>query len=306
MRDGWQPYSIKVGDKYYSYAGLEPMSALMAIAADYAEYARHEPDKGKVEQVFLGATYGLYEYLKEQPYLQGVADVARLIGTNSQGQVDGEKIINGLVKQFGGFVIGGSPMPGTSSLVAGIERILDPTAKDTRASPELPMGVRGFVEAFNRYRSRLPYANDSLPDQLNLWGDPIKQGRGNPLEIVLPTRVSPDQFSDVDKELVAMGSPIGMPERKLDGIELTAQQYHRLLSIYGKETPAKDQILEVIRSPGFGLLSLDDQQKTVQSVHSKFMELAKTQLKAEDPELAAKIAELQEMRKANGLYYKPD
>lgn len=306
LRDGWQPYSIKVGDKYYSYSGLEPMSALMAIASDYAEYARHEPDKGKVEQVFLGATYGLYEYLREQPYLQGVAEVSRLIGSNTQGQVDGQKIVDGLVKQFGGFVIGGSPMPGTSSLVASIERILDPTAKDVRASPELPMGVKGFVEAFNRYRSRLPYANEGLPDQLNLWGDPVKQGRGNWLEMVLPTRVSPDQFSDVDKALVAMGSPIGMPERKLDGVELDAKQYHRLLSIYGKETDAKNQIFEVIRSPGFALLALDDQQKTVQSVHSKFMQLAKQQLLAEDPQLQAKILDLQEMRKANGLYYKPD
>ena len=78
MRDGWLPYSVKVGDQYYSYAGMEPVSALMAIAADYAEYAKHEPDASKVEEVFLGATYGLYEYLKEQPYLQGIAEVAKL------------------------------------------------------------------------------------------------------------------------------------------------------------------------------------------------------------------------------------
>jgi hypothetical protein len=304
MRDGWQPYSIKVGDKYYSYAGLEPMSALMAIAADYADYARNEPDKSKVEQVFLAGGFGLYEYINEQPYLQGVADISKLIGEADSGKVKAG--VESYLRQFGGFVIGGSPLPGTSSLVAGIERILDPTAKDTRASPDLPMGVRQFYEAFNRYRSRLPYANESLPDQLNLWGDPIKQGRGNPLEIVLPTRVSPEQFSEVDQALVQMGSPIGMPERKLDGVELDAKQYHRLLSIYGKETLAKEQILTVINSPGFALLSLDDQQKTVQSVHSKFMDLAKKQLISEDPDLQAKIADLQEMRKANGLYYKPD
>ncbi len=166
MRDGWMPYSIKVGDTYYSYQGMEPVSALMAIAADYAEYAKHEPDASKVEEVFLGATYGLYEYLKEQPYLQGIADVAKLIGTNQQGAVDGKKIVDGLVKQFGGFVIGGSPAGVYSSLVAGISRLSDPTRKDTRADPELPMGVRGFVEAFNKYKSRLPYFNSDLPEAL--------------------------------------------------------------------------------------------------------------------------------------------
>jgi hypothetical protein len=85
------------------------MSALLAIAADYAEYAQHEPDADKIEEVFLGATYGLYEYLKEQPYLQGIAEVSRLIGSNQMGEVDGKKIVDGLAKMAGGFVIGGSP-----------------------------------------------------------------------------------------------------------------------------------------------------------------------------------------------------
>jgi hypothetical protein len=52
-------------------------------------------------------------------------------------------------------------------------------------------------------------------------------------------------------------------------------------------------------------MNLDDQQKTVQRVHSKFMDAAKKQLLSEDPVLRAKIDELKEMRKANGLYYKP-
>ena len=306
IRDGWQPYSIKVGDKYYSYSGMEPISALLAVAADYAEYAKHEQDASKIEEVFLGGTYGLYEYLKEQPYLQGVAEVAKLLGTSQGGQVDGKKIVDGLVKQFGGFVIGGSPAGAYGSLLAGIERLSDPTNRDTRASPELPMGVRGFVEAFNKYKSRLPYFNADLPEALNLWGDETKSGTGAAYELVLPTRVTPQQFSEVDDALVRMGSPIGMPERKIDGVEMDAFEYNRLLTIYGKELPSKAEILNIMQTPGFDLLSLDDQQKTVQRVHSKYMDVAKNQLKAEQPRLQGKIDELQELRKANGLYYKPD
>lgn len=306
MRDGWMPYSIRVGNEWVSYQGMEPISALLAIAADYAEYAQHEPDSDKIEQVFLGATYGLYEYLKEQPYLQGIAEVSRLIGSNQQGEIDGKKIVDGLVKQFGGFVIGGSPVGAYSSLIAGIERLSDPTNRDTRASADLPMGVRGFVEAFNRYKSRLPYFNQDLPEQLNLWGDPIKSGQGKPYELVLPTRVSPMQFSEVDDALVRLGSPVGMPERKIDGVELDAFQYNRLLTIYGKELPSKMEILNVMRTPGFDLLNLDDQQKTVQRVHSRFMDIAKKTLISEDPALQAKIGEMSEARKAQGLFYKPD
>ena len=306
IRDGWQPYSIKVGDQYYSYNGMEPISALLAIAADYAEYAKHETDASKIEEVFLGGTYGLYEYLKEQPYLQGVADVAKLIGTNQQGAVDGKKIVDGLVKQFGGFVIGGSPAGAYSSLLAGIERLSDPTNRDTRASPDLPMGVRGFVEAFNKYKSRLPYFNADLPESLNLWGVPTKSGTGAAYELVLPTKVTPQQFSEVDDLLMRMGSPVGMPERKIDGVEMDAFQYNRLLTIYGQELPSKQEILNIMQMPGFDLMSLDDQQKTVQRVHSKFMDAAKNMLKSEDTGLQVKIDELNELRKANGLYYKPN
>jgi hypothetical protein len=306
LRDGWQPYSLKIGDKYYSYNGMEPISALLAVAADYAEYAKHETDASKIEEVFLGGTYGLYEYLKEQPYLQGVAEVAKLLGTTQQGEVDGKKIVDGLVKQFGGFVIGGSPAGAYSSLLAGIERLSDPANRDTRASPELPMGVRGFIEAFNKYKSRLPYFSADLPEALNLWGDPTKSGTGAAYELVLPTRVTPQQFSEVDDLLVRMGSPIGMPERKIDGVEMDAFQNNRLLTIYGKELPSKQEILNIMQTPGFDLLSLDDQQKTVQRVHSKYMDAAKQQLKSEDPSLQIKIDELKKLRKANGLYYKPD
>jgi len=306
IRDGWQPYSIKVGDKYYSYNGMEPMSALLAVAADYAEYAKHEQDASKIEEVFLGGTYGLYEYLKEQPYLQGVAEVAKLLGTSQGGEVDGKKIVDGLVKQFGGFVIGGSPAGVYSSLLAGIERLSDPTNRDTRASPELPMGVRGFFEAFNKYKSRLPYFNADLPEALNLWGDATKSGTGAAYELVLPTKVTPQQFSEVDDALVRMGSPIGMPDRKIEGVEVDAFEYNRLLTIYGKELPSKAEILNIMQTPGFDLLSLDDQQKTVQRVHSKYMDEAKRLLKIEQPRLQIKIDEIQELRKANGLYYKPD
>lgn len=310
IRDGWQPYSLKIDDKYYSYNGMDPMSGFLAIAADYSEYAQRESDDNKIEEVFLGGMSGFYEYLSQQPYLQGLADITQLLGIGKQKGSDEDKTLkkglDNLTQKLISFTIGGSPAGAYSSLLAGIERLSDPTNKDTRASPDVPLGVRGFIEAFNKYKSRIPYFNADLPDTLNLWGDETKSGTGAAYELVLPTRVTPQQFSEVDDRLVRMGSPIGMPDRKIDGVEIDAFQNNRLLSIYGKELPSKQEILNIMQTPGFDLLSLDDQQKTVQRVHSKFMDAAKNQLKSEDPRLQIKIDELKELRKANGLYYKPD
>jgi hypothetical protein len=307
MRTGWQPYSIKVGDKWMSYSGLEPVSAFLAIAADYAEYAQREDDDSKIEEVFVGGTMAFAEYMKELPMLQGLSEVASFLGLGRNETDNDDKRFLDTVGEIGGnFAIGGSPAGAYSSMVAAIERLYDPTTQDVRASPDLPMGVRGFVEAFNRYRSRIPAFNESLPNQVNLWGDERKSGQGKMYEMVLPTRVSPEQFSEVDDILVRMGSPIGMPERKIQGVEMDAFQYNRLITIYAKELGAKDALLSVMTGPGFDMLNLDDQQKMANRVHSQYMDMARKQLVMEFPELGLKIEDLGEARKAQGLYYKPN
>ena len=307
MRTGWQPYSIKVGDQWYSYSGLEPVSAFLAIAADYAEYAQREDDDSLINEVFVGGSMAFAEYMKELPMLQGVAEVASLLGLGrGEGDSDDKRVLDTIGKIGGGFAIGGSPAGAYSSMVAAIERLYDPTTQDVRASPDLPMGVRGFVEAFNKYRSRIPAFNDNLPNQLNLWGDERRSGQGKMYEMVLPTRVSPEQFSEVDDILVRMGSPIGMPDRKIQGVEMDAFQYNRLITIYAKELGAKDALLSVMTGPGFDMLNLDDQQKMANRVHSQYMDMARKQLVMEFPELGLKIEDLGEARKAQGLYYKPN
>lgn len=305
-RTGWRPYSIKVGDSYYSYAGLEPVSALMAIASDYAQYAKNEPDSSKVEHVFMGAVFGTMEYLKEQPYLQGIGDIARLIQSSGGDEpVDMKRLMNQLSQQYGAAVIGGSPAGAYNSLIAGIERLVDPTNKDPRTNPDLPMGVRGFYEAFQRYRSRLPYGNDKLPEALNLWGDPTKAGEGKPYELILPTRVSREQFSEVDDMLWRIGSPVSMPGRKLKDVELDAYQYNHLLTIYGKELDAKEQLRKLMNTEGFSVLSVFQKQKLIQREHSNLMEKAQDLLVSRDPDLQAKIFEIGILKEYNGRYYKP-
>ena len=333
LRGGWQPYSLvlpkyvfggeierlgalgKVSvtdDKIYvSFSGMEPISAFLAMAADYAEYARYEDDAGKVEEVFMGAVYGLYNYLGEQPWLTGVADIASALGASvpNANKTVGD-VINAFAKQAASFGIGGSPAGAYNSAVAAIERFMAPEASDTSVKgTDLPMGVKGFYEGLRRYMARVPGLSDALEPRLNLWGDVIVQGRGKPYEMVLPTRVSPGQFSPTDNVLVQLGSPIGMPQRKIDGVELTSKQYNRLLTIYGKELQvngmtAKAAIYDLTQSPGFDRVNLDEQQTLIREVHERFMSGARDLLVSEDPELAVKIERMKAKKEAFGLFYK--
>jgi hypothetical protein len=328
LREGWQPYSlvlpkdmfggqverlgsmgkVSVSDDkiYVSFNGLEPISAFMAMAADYAEYSRYEDDAGKVEEVFMGGLYGMYHYMSQQPFLQGISDLASaLTGTIPNTNKAVESVVNGWTKTFGSFAVGGSPAGVYSSAVAGIERFLDPNSSDvSTAGLDLPMGVKGFYEGLKKYQSRVPGMSDNIPVRLNLWGDPVQVGQGNAYELVLPTRISPGQFSPVDNALVQMGSPIGMPNRKVDGVELNADQYNSLITIYGKEFGAKQQLEAVIASPGFSIMTLDAQQSKVRQVHDTLMEAARKTLVSRDTELQGKIRQLQEKKRSFGLFYK--
>ena len=45
MMTGWQPYSFKIGDTYYSYARIEPLGSLFGMAADAADLIGQLPQK---------------------------------------------------------------------------------------------------------------------------------------------------------------------------------------------------------------------------------------------------------------------
>ncbi len=119
----------------------------------------------------------------------------------------------------------------------------------------------------------------------------MKRSQGNPLELVLPTRVSPDQFSEVDDLLVEIGSPIGVPDRKTSftlgegegsssaPVELSPEQYNRLLTIYGKETVGIDE-------PVSGGIDQDQAIKKLQANQIDYWVLSREQLgRIEKPSL---------------------
>jgi hypothetical protein len=290
---------------YFSFQGLEPLGAMLAIGADYAKFAANTESNEDVNTVFGASVYAMYNYMGSQPALQGISDVMALMKGFTQGEVKVDDFVNGLVKQVGSFAIGGSPLGAYSSAVAGIERYMDPNASDTSVKGlGLDVGVAGFYEAFKRYQSRLPYYSDKLPPKLNLWGETVQQGQGNLSELIMPTRVTAAQFSPIDQVLFELGSPIRMPERSMKGVELNPEQYNNLITIYAKEFNAKAALTNVIYTPGFTLMRDGAKQSLLQKTHDKLMTAARETLLSRDPELRNKIAELEAL-KLDNIFAKP-
>jgi len=128
--------------------------------------------------------------------------------------------------------------------------------------------------------------------------------------MVLPTKVSPEQFSPADDVLVRLGSPLSVKSfAKVDGVELNAKERNRFKEIYGKEIVVggmgiKEAIVEMANTPGFEMLPLDQQQENIKHIHEQYAKAAKQTLLMESPELVQRIEKLKANREAFGIYFK--
>lgn len=70
---GWQPYSIRVGDKYISYARLDPFSRTISTAADIAT-AMHNGEVSDPEKAADQLVGALVDQMDSKTFLSGMSD----------------------------------------------------------------------------------------------------------------------------------------------------------------------------------------------------------------------------------------
>jgi hypothetical protein len=123
---GWQPFSIKVGDRYYSYGRLEPLAPVLAMAADLAQAIK---DKASgTGQMAKELAKGIAANLSELPFLSSTMRLSRLLENPGA-----------YLRQMGGSVI--------PTGVADIAHILDPTIRAPKTlTQELESRIPGETE----------------------------------------------------------------------------------------------------------------------------------------------------------------
>jgi hypothetical protein len=331
---GWQPFSfmfnksdvdpdllaefekitsVKYGpDKVYiSYAGLEPIATLLGIGATAGEYAQLTRRGSDLDKMAMGSALGVYQYLSEQPAIQGFNEVVKIF---TSGSKDGPSklydFIKNTSKQVTEFAVGGSPLGAHSSFVASVERIVDPTRSNTmpeKMSTEfsgMDAAVRGFYEAVNYYKSRNSLTSDSLPRQYDpITGDVQKVGKGNLYEMFNPFKLADGKFSPAHAVLVEYGVPLDGPDKSIEGIELSATQYNRWI-----ELATQDGILaKAIENLGpnleeKALTNLGAAQAIIKKEISDRYSMAKKTLIAEDPDLAEALRDVEQLKREYGNY----
>jgi hypothetical protein len=197
---GWRPYSIKIGDTYYSYQRIEPLSTLFGAAADIVNLNKDAKIKGpleegyaaeKINQLIATATNNV----TNKAWMQSLSSA---IEAYNDPDGKGQGFIN---------LMAGSTVPGVFAFEA---RSQDPYARDVKTPTDAIL-------------NRIHGMSQTLPYKRDIYGKAIKTDK--PSFFGSPIATSPVSQNLVRNEIARLGMAIRPPERSALGVKLTPQQF---------------------------------------------------------------------------------
>lgn len=276
---GWQPYSIKVDDTYYAYSRLDPIGALIGMAADISEIIGQTNETDALD-LATAATVAVAQNVTSKTYLRGVAEFFDVMSSVSPDPNAKNKRASRWVER-----LAGSAVPAG---VAQLERTL---------SPELE-ATQGILE---KIRSRIPGYSDDLPPRRNIFGEPIVLSGGLGPDIMSPIYTSTDKKDPIADEIVKQQTLLRMPRNIIQGVELDTQQYDKYISLYAGENnrfvkmPLKEQLREMMDSNIYQTAT-DGQEggksTLIKAVFEAYRNSAQGAMMEEDPKLFTEIQDL--------------
>lgn len=280
--DGWQPYSVKVGGKWFSYSRMDPLGMMLGMSADLAEIANSPAGEEDSDMVFVAAATAFAQNLASKTYAQGAFELAAAIDPRNPMSDPGQF----MARQATGLV----PF---SALLRQTAQAMDPTIRESK---DAVVGETGETDAMATYLNGLvngikrgiPGMSDSLPPIRDIFGEPMtrESGVGWAWDMVIPIQATTEKNDPVARAIIDNQVKVSRPSRTVAGIQLNAGQYDELQQIAGPMM--KEQLAHIVRSPGFNnLTDGPDGMKAqiIKNTVTKVHEHARNMLIMRDPEL---------------------
>ena len=216
---GWQPYSIRVGDSYFSYRRYDPIGMFFGIVADLAPMLPLLSE-GKQQEAGAQLFVALTENLTSKTYMQGLAEFLDAINNP-----------HSVTAQYLGRM-GSTFIPFASAMRLSRQTVDDP--------------MREMRDITDYLVNTLPFASQTLPARRN-W---VTGG-------VVPYHfVGTHKNDPVLEELNRLADSVqGAPLETLHGVELSGEQYSRLLELHGTTRiggrTMHEALQALIESPGY-------------------------------------------------------
>ena len=259
LQSGWQPNSIRIGDRWVSYGRLDPASTLIGVAADFAEAGKWAT-KDEADKIALNLGLSIAKNITNKTWLSGLSDAFDVLS-------DPERYGKGYVRKLAA----SATVP---ALVAQSAQAIDPNLRDART----------IVDAI---KARVPILSQSVPVRRNVWGDPVSNGDAIGPDIVSPFYATAISNDPVNVEIARLRAPLAMPQRSItvEGkrVPLDAKQYDEFVQLSGK--PAKQYLSEQIRTPQWRAMSDEDRRQLVKEALEDFRASGREALIERHPEL---------------------
>lgn len=233
---GWKPYSIKIGDRYYSYARFEPFATWLGMSADMAEilgnYEAYDiAAQEEVDELATAAVAAIANQVVGKTFLQGISDLTQVLS-------DSKRYGAQYLQQYAGSLV--------PNAVADLEKMVSPEREQ----------VFNMIDAI---KARIPGLSDGVPKRYNVYGEVIK-----------------NYYPDPDNKAAAMGeramqafNPVmfsdkDAPSQKLDEWFLTS-------GVDGPNMPQKVQNFELPGDVTGGKIAID--LREYPEIYSRFLQL---------------------------------
>lgn len=268
VNSGWQPYSMKLGDRWVSYQRFDPVSMLIGAAADFAEVGTNATAK-EGEDIALGLGIAVAKNVTSKTWLSGLSDFFEVL-------TDPERYGESWAKRMGGSLA-------VPALGAHMASATDPNMRE----------VNSVLDAI---KNRVPGLSHDLLARRNVWGDEIARGNGaggsalsSAYSFVSPVSSSLVKASPLLREVARLRAPLSMPQRRVrvGGVDrpLTPEQYAMYVQLAGK--PAKAHLEEYVGTPEWKALSDDERRDYLADTLKETRADAREQLIGMFPELSA-------------------
>lgn len=146
---GVQPYSFKIGDKYYSYQRLEPVAKVIGLAADLIEMMKATKDDEDKAKIATGLVLVFGNATVSTTYMSGISNVLN-------GVTDPSRYGQALVEQYASSVV--------PKLIGQTAALIDPNKRE----------VDGAIDAI---QAQIPFLREKLMSRRDVWGEPAKNNK---------------------------------------------------------------------------------------------------------------------------------
>jgi hypothetical protein len=223
---GWQPYSIQIDGKYYSYQRIEPVAKVMGIAGDLIDMIKASDDNVDAKKMTAMLVLMFGNATISTTYLSGLASA-----------------VNAMVDpvRYGDQFMEGYATSLVPKIIGQTTTLADPYKRE----------VDGVMDAI---QSQLPYFREKLMPKRDAWGEPSANNKWFAVMPVATSEVSKNKVKTeaVRLELAIAPVPKDITEKgplkaKDKRIELTAEQRDVFAQVSGKN--AMEILAPIVNAP---------------------------------------------------------